>query len=505
MSIESCRLNALATKTRDGCVPAALVLLLALAAIPVGFARPAPDAVDANTVAMPADTIHSTAIAIPPQGDEGRASATNTVGAGYAAPVFRPATSLSDSLRHHRNLIRDDIWWTVTGPEMAWMHKNAHQLFPTVNVYRNGPVRTLSPAPLEAIADFPVTTPVGPMPFAAFLDSDHATAMGVVILHRGRIVFERYPRMQEYEKPIYWSVAKVMPATLVGILEDRGEIDVSRPVEAYLPELAASDFAGISVRNILDMASGLDCGDDYDDRQSCYYRYSMAIGDGFRDANAPDNPYDFLAGVKVSRHADQGERFSYSGVNTFIAGWLVEKLTGYPLQDVFTREIWWYLGAEADASFIAYRYGIPLTHGGFLARPRDLARFGLLFTPSYPVVSARRVISEEHIDRLRFGSNPSLRQYAGDAAGNTPSGPAGAAAGQPFTHSIYQWDYVHPDGTLFKGGWGGQGLIVNPDMDIVVVFASYFKDDDYSEVDLGEAIFEVLNGVYGLALPLTAP
>ena len=61
---------------------------------------------------------------------------------------------------------------------------------------------------------------------------------------------------------------------------------------------------------------------------------------------------------------------------------------------------------------------------------------------------------------------------------------------------------MHPDGTLYKGGWGGQGLIVNPEKDVVVVFASYFKDDEHSEVDLAEAVFEVLNGVYGMALPL---
>ena len=85
-------------------------------------------------------------------------------------------------------------------------------------------------------------------------------------------------------------------------------------------------------------------------------------------------------------------------MSTFIVGWLVEKLTGYPFQDVFTREIWWHLGAEADASFIAYRYGIPLTHGGFLAKPRDLARFGLLFTPSHRLVSPRKIISDEHIE-----------------------------------------------------------------------------------------------------------
>ena len=469
------------------------------------IARTVPEIVDANSGASPPDTIHSTAIAIPPQAQPGTLPEFSAAPPGYRGAGFRPATSLGQSLEHHRNRIRHDMWWTVTGREMAWTHKNAHQLFPTVNVYRNGPVKALRSEPFDAIAEFPVTTPVGPMPFDEFLVSEQSTAMGIVMLHEGSIVFERYPRMEHFEKPVYWSVAKVLPATLIGILEDRGQIDVSRPVEAYLPELAASDFAGISVRNILDMASGLDCEDDYDDRQSCYYRYSMAIGDGFRDANAPDNPYDFLSDLKVSSHADQGERFSYSGVDTFIAGWLVEKLTGYPFQDVFTREIWWDLGAEADASFIAYRYGIPLTHGGFIARPRDLARFGLLFTPSWHVVSARQVISDEHIQTLRFRSNPSLRVYPGTAAAATSDDASSGLAEKPYTHNIYQWDYVHPDGTLFKGGWGGQGLIVNPARDLVVVFASYFKDDDHSEADLGEAVFEVLNGVYGVALPLVAP
>ena len=384
------------------------------------------------------------------------------------------------------------------------MHKNAQQLFPTVNVYRNGLVKPLQSEPAAAIGRFPVTTPEGAVPFDELLASERSTAMGVVIVHEGKIVFERYPRMRDYEKPIYWSVAKVLPATVLRSLEERGEVDVSRPIEAYLPELANSDFAGTTVRNILDMATGLDCQDEYDDRQSCYYRYSMAIGDGCRDANAPDNPYDFLATLKTTRHANQGEQFSYSGVSTFIVGWLVEKLTGYPFQDVFTREIWWHLGAEADASFIAYRYGIPLTHGGFLAKPRDLARFGLLFTPSHRLVSPRKIISDEHIELLRFGSNPALREYGGSTAGKAGARSA-AAAERPYTHNIYQWDYVHPDGTLFKGGWGGQGLIVNPPRDLVVVFASYYKDAESSEVDLGDSIFELLNGVYGIAAPLASP
>ena len=58
-----------------------------------------------------------------------------------------------------------------------------------------------------------------------------------------------------------------------------------------------------------------------------------------------------------------------------LVGWLVEKITGMPFQDALSKEIWTRIGAEADASIYAARYGIPLTTGGLLARPRDVARF----------------------------------------------------------------------------------------------------------------------------------
>ena len=400
---------------------------------------------------------------------------------------FRPADTVTAVERHQRLLPDDDIWWTVTGEEMRWMHLNTTQMFPTVKVYRNGPVRELEYDIMDEIADFEVDTPQGSMPFEEFLSSEQSTAMGVVILHHGKIVYENYLRMQEHEQPIYWSTTKVLPSTVVRIFEERGLIDVSRPIETYIPDLATSSFAGITVRNILDMATGVDCQDEYEDRQSCYYQYSMAIGDGFRDANAPDNPYDYLKTARVPKHAEQGTRFSYSGVDTFILGWLIEELTGHPFQDVFTQEIWYHLGAEADATFIAYRYGIPLTHGGFACKMRDLARFGLLFTPSYRVVSDRRIISDSHVDLLLNGGNPELRRNAG-LPGVEESG---------IRHNVYQWDEIHADGYIYKGGWGGQGLVVNPLNDTVAVFTSYSRDAENSETALGPIVFQVLRGIFG--------
>ncbi|MDH3439340.1 MAG: beta-lactamase family protein, partial [Gammaproteobacteria bacterium] len=239
---------------------------------------------------------------------------------------FVPASTVEIIQAQMRRLPLDDIWWTVNGEDMAWNFKNLHQIFPTVNVYRNGPVSELANRPMPEIGEYIVDTPEGRMSFDDFIASDQSTTMGVVVLHEGDIVYERYPRMQEYEKPVYWSTSKVFPATIIRLLEERGKIDVSKPIDHYIPKLAESSFAGTSVRHILDMASGLDCSDEYESRDSCYYLYSMAIGDGFRTDNAPDNPYDFAATYEAVREVPPGTKFSYSGLNTFVLGWLVEEV-----------------------------------------------------------------------------------------------------------------------------------------------------------------------------------
>jgi len=134
---------------------------------------------------------------------------------------------------------------------------------------------------------------------------------------------------------------------------------------------------------------------------------------------------------------------------------------------------------------------VPMFAGGLLARLRDMARFGLLFTPSYSVVSDRRIISEDHIERLESGGNPQLLANARWGA------PEGLAAGT-IKHNVYQWDLVFTNNDIFKGGWAGQGLLVNPDRDLVAVWAGYFNEDQ-SELSVLPRLRQVLNGVFGEA------
>ena len=400
------------------------------------------------------------------------------------------STSSPEEVREHiEKLPKNNIWWSVAGEEMRWNNLNLQRIFPTAPVYRDGPVRELENAPNPAIANFPVDTPAGPMAFRAFLDSEHSSSLGVVIAHKGKIVFEHYARMQPYQKPIMWSVSKVLVAAVISVLEDRGAIDVDQPVETYIPELASSAYKGTTVRNILDMATGIDCSEEYEDRNSCYFRLMQAMGEAWWDENSPDNPYKYLAGLKAERFAEQGTSYEYGSVNTVLLGWLVEKITGMPFQDALSREIWTRAGMESDAAYVAPRFGVPHWDGGFLARMRDMIRFGLLFTPSYTVVTDQRIISEKHIESLLSGGRGELLANA-----RNPGWEKYTHEADQVLHNTWQWDLVWKNGDVYKGGWAGQGLLINPKRDLVAVYTGYFKED-FSELPILPRLREVLKGM----------
>ena len=402
---------------------------------------------------------------------------------------FIPSSSVAETLEQHLRVPNpaDEVWWIPKGRDMLWNNKNIHQLFPTVNIYRNGPVKPLSYKLNNQIDNFKIKTPQGKLAFVDFLKSDLSSNMAIVILHKGDIVFEHYARMQEYEKPIWWSVTKVFASTLIAILEDRGQIDINKPVDFYLPELKGSDFRGVTVRNVLDMASGVDCSDGTYARGTCYYEYEASLNDAVRSNNTASTPYEALTNMKPGRWADQGVGFDYSGANTFVLSWIVERLMAMPFQDAVTKELWQKMGAEGDASIFAARYGIALSSGGLLAKARDMARFGLLFTPSYKKVSSEKVISDRYLDMIINKGRPEVlanARFAGERSANPE-----------IKHNSYQWDVVYNNNDFYKGGWAGQGLLINHEKDLVAVYLGYIKEDG-SELAVLPRLRELLKTIY---------
>jgi CubicO group peptidase (beta-lactamase class C family) len=268
------------------------------------------------------------------------------------------------------------------------------------------------------------------------------------------------------------SVSKVFTSTLIGILEDRGLLDSREPVERYLPEVIGSGWQGVSVRDVLDMASGIDCdqtGDDvYTNPALPYYQFEASLGWLPPTAETTASTYEFVA--SLGRLKEPGTAFDYSSANTFLLAWIAERVSDRPYADLLADELWSRIGAEGDAVItIVPASGATTAHAGLSARLRDIARFGMLFTPSWSTISDAPLVSDRYLSEIVSGGRPAIFQN-----GITGQSMLSRMPEDPPSHNSYQWDYVMPDGDFYKGGYGGQGLYISPRRDLVIAFAGAF-------------------------------
>lgn len=359
--------------------------------------------------------------------------------------------------------------WDDGGEISRYTWLNMIEFWPHSVIDRGGPVRRLPPTVRQDVANFIAKTELGDMRLAEYV---HRTTLdGVIVLHEGRIVFEAYPRMFEHEKHIYMSISKAFTATMIAILEDRGLLDVTKPVDEYLPELAGSGWEGVSLLDVLDMASGIGCleGEEgaYENPETCYYQFEAGLGWVEPTEATPDDIYAYVAGM--TSHRPAGEAFEYTSPNTFVLGWLIERVSGRRYVEFLESEIWQRMGAESDAFITAPKRGIPIAHAGMSSTLRDVARFGLLFTPTGRIVTAP-VISDAYLDRIQHGGRPAIFNAGREDDPRTVDG-------EPALHNSRQWDWVMPDGDFFKGGYGGQGLYISPSRDLVVAFFGTMNED----------------------------
>jgi CubicO group peptidase (beta-lactamase class C family) len=201
----------------------------------------------------------------------------------------------------------------------------------------------------------------------------------------------------------------------------------------------------------------------YDDPAHPFYRFEASLG--WRPAADGPMPSPYQVVAELPAHRPPGQVYEYTGVNTFALSWLIERATGLPFAEVLGREIWQRAGFEAPAQLCGSTAGAPASHGGLSVTLRDLARFGMLFTPSARLVGRHPVITPEHLRRIQAGGRPELHRDRGPLPAYIAE-----AYGPSLPSASRQWNYAMADGDLFKGGFGGQGLYVSPARDLVIAF-----------------------------------
>jgi len=118
---------------------------------------------------------------------------------------------------------------------------------------------------------------------------------------------------------------------------------------------------------------------------------------------------------------------------------------------------------------VAPRRGVPIASGGISSTLRDMARFGLLFTPTGRQ-GIKPLVSDAYLENIQNGGRPAIFNVGREDAVRKVDGEAAR-------HNSYQWDFVMNDGDFFKGGYGGQGLYISPSRDLVIAFFGSFDEN----------------------------
>lgn len=245
----------------------------------------------------------------------------------------------------------------------------------------------------------------------AVLADTHTDAF--LVLHEGRVVHERYlGAMTPSTRHLVMSVSKSIVGCVAAGLVDAGALDPEAEVTRYVPEVAGSGYDGATVRNVLDMRTGVAFRETYTDPDAEVRVMERSMGWRPLESGDPVGAYAYLA--TLGRDGPHGGRFVYRSADTDLLGWVCERVAGAPMAELISERIWSPIGAEFDAAVTLDWVGDAIHDGGISATARDLARFGQMLLDG-GLVDGRQVVPAAWIEqsyqpgsdvRAAFASGP---------------------------------------------------------------------------------------------------
>jgi CubicO group peptidase (beta-lactamase class C family) len=292
-----------------------------------------------------------------------------------------------------------------------------------------------------------------------FLDRTYTNAL--LVMKDGKIVYEKYLNNSDADTRFMgWSMTRSFTSVLVGIALSEGRIkSLDDRIETYLPELKGGGYEGVTIRQILQMRSGV----DYEER----YDFANPGPAATNHINAlVKNVARFADPARtVKRKYKPGEHFAYKTIDTAVLGWLVERVSGgSTLASYMTQRLWEPLGAERDGYFIMDGppgVGREFNGAGFNATARDYARFGMMML-NEGKANGHQIVSPEWV---RLSTAPTEPPKARDAELTDGNG-----------YGMQWWTFG--DQAYAALGLQGQYIYVDPATRTVVVKLSYFPPAD---------------------------
>lgn len=350
---------------------------------------------------------------------------------------------------------------------------NMKSMAPTVAIERSGDVRQLtsSPKPLPETFIFKSKK----QNLEQYLQASSTTAL--LVIKGEDITFENYYQSTgEFDHRISWSMAKSFLSAIFGVAVEQDLIkDLNAPVTDYVPSLVGSGYEGVSIKNVLQMSSGVYFNEDYGDFDSDINRFGriMALGGSFDD---------FAASLTQDPNREPGKYMHYVSIDTHVIGMVLRAATGKTIAEYFNEHLYKKLGAESDAIYITDSTGEPMSLGGLNMISRDYARFGMLYRDN-GMWNGQQVIPKQWIIDSITPDAPHLMPGKRDTATTK------------FGYGYQWWIPENAQQEFLALGIYGQYIYINQALNVVIVKNSAdreFMDNDYQSKYMAVEAFRAI-------------
>lgn len=266
---------------------------------------------------------------------------------------------------------------------------------------------------------------------------------GLIVVQNGKIQLEAYADgVDENTVWTSFSVAKSISSMLVGVAHKEGIIrSLDDELQEYIPELkeAKSDYAQVTVRQLLTMTSGIDWNEDYTDPNS-------DVAQMYQKSCVGNEPHILTYMKTLPLKYEPGQQWNYSTGETDLVGILTQKASGKSLAEYLSEKIWKPYGMEHCAYWLADECSqLNIGGSGLSASLRDYARLGLLMLDAESD-KEKSIFSEEWLN------------YATQNLYQTNENGGGYG---------YLW-WRNPDGSYTANGIFGQLIYINPAKKLVI-------------------------------------
>ncbi len=348
-------------------------------------------------------------------------------------------------------------------PAMRWSVVHMNEFMPVVNVSRG----LRAPDPLIYRLDprintvtFRLTNADKDMTWEESLWENYTD--GILVLHRGRVVYERYfGALTDDKKHAALSVTKSFTGTLGAVLVAEGKLDENKRVAEFIPELKDSAFGDATVRQVLDMTTALQFSEEYANPKAEIWIYSAA-GNPLPKPKGYSGPIGYYETLQTIKKAGKhGEVFGYKTPNADVMGWLVARASGKPVSELLSELVWSKIGMEQDSYYSVDELGTPFAGGGFNAGLRDMARFGELIRNNGRW-KGKQILPERAIANIARGGGKEA--FAKSDHTELPG----------WSYRDMWWHTGNADGAFAARGVHGQTIYIDPKAEMVIVrFASH--------------------------------